>query len=52
MTKGHGSTLFGFIADAVKRWDLPPGSQVGFTFSFPVKQTSLNSGTLIQWTKR
>lgn len=52
MMRGHGSTLFGYIADAVKRWSLPPGSHVGFTFSFPVNQTALNSGTLLQWTKR
>lgn len=25
--------------------------KLGFTFSFPVEQTSLNSGTLIRWTK-
>jgi hypothetical protein len=25
--------------------------QLGFTFSFPVKQTSIASGTLIKWTK-
>jgi hexokinase len=49
--KGHGSTLFGFIADAVKRAGPPPGASVGFTFSFPVNQTALNSGTLMQWTK-
>jgi hexokinase len=49
--KGHGGTLFGFIADAVKRANPPTGAHVGFTFSFPVQQTSINSGTLIQWTK-
>ncbi|KAM0045916.1 putative hexokinase [Helianthus debilis subsp. tardiflorus] len=27
------------------------GQDLGFTFSFPVKQTSLSSGTLIKWTK-
>ena len=25
--------------------------ELGFTFSFPVKQTSLNSGLLMKWTK-
>jgi len=25
--------------------------EIGFTFSFPVKQTAVNSGTLIHWTK-
>lgn len=28
-----------------------PKRELGFTFSFPVKQTSINSGLLIQWTK-
>jgi hypothetical protein len=51
MLKGHGSTLFGFIADAVKAAHPPPGASVGFTFSFPVNQTSINSGTLNHWTK-
>ncbi|KAK9079408.1 hypothetical protein SSX86_001079 [Deinandra increscens subsp. villosa] len=27
------------------------GKDLGFTFSFPVKQTSVSSGTLIKWTK-
>jgi hexokinase len=26
--------------------------ELGFTFSFPVRQTSIASGTLIKWTKR
>ena len=30
--------------------DIPP-IRLGFTFSYPVDQTSLNSGTLIRWTK-
>jgi hexokinase len=32
---------------------IPKESQLelGFTFSFPVLQTSINSGTLIDWTK-
>lgn len=25
--------------------------EIGFTFSFPVKQTSIDSGILIKWTK-
>jgi hexokinase len=25
--------------------------EIGFTFSFPVQQTAVNSGTLIYWTK-
>lgn len=53
--------LFNFIAEALAKFvategedfHLPEGRQreLGFTFSFPVKQTSLSSGTLIKWTK-
>ncbi len=49
--KSHGELLFDFIAELVKRANPPPGAPLGFTFSFPVNQTSLSSGTLIQWTK-
>jgi hexokinase len=32
---------------------LPSGRkrEIGFTFSFPVRQTSIDSGILIKWTK-
>jgi len=53
--------LFDFIAAALAKFvesepegfHPPPGRQreLGFTFSFPVKQTSIASGTLIKWTK-
>lgn len=53
--------LFDFIAGALAKFvategedsHLPPGQQreLGFTFSFPVRQLSLASGTLIKWTK-
>lgn len=53
--------LFDFIAAALAKFvesepegfHPPPGRQreLGFTFSFPVKQTSISSGTLIKWTK-
>lgn len=53
--------LFDFIATALEKFvategegfHLPPGKQreLGFTFSFPVRQLSLASGTLIKWTK-
>ncbi|XP_047945131.1 hexokinase-2 [Salvia hispanica] len=53
--------LFDFIAEALAKFvategddfHLPPGRQreLGFTFSFPVRQLSLASGTLINWTK-
>ncbi|XP_047053169.1 hexokinase-9-like [Lolium rigidum] len=53
--------LFDFIADALAKFvategedcHVPEGTEreLGFTFSFPVKQTSISSGTLIKWTK-
>lgn len=53
--------LFDFIAAALAEFvetegddfHLPEGRQreLGFTFSFPVHQTSISSGTLIKWTK-
>uniref|UniRef100_A0A0V0J1R5 Phosphotransferase n=2 Tax=Schistocephalus solidus TaxID=70667 RepID=A0A0V0J1R5_SCHSO len=56
LQQGESEALFGFIAGTVKKFlqnrgllDTP--IDLGFTFSFPVQQTSLNSGTLIRWTK-
>ncbi|KAG6490034.1 hypothetical protein ZIOFF_051316 [Zingiber officinale] len=59
---GSLDELFDFIASALAQFvasegvdfHLPEGKQreLGFTFSFPVKQTSIASGTLIKWTKR
>ncbi|KAI3822490.1 hypothetical protein L1987_10080 [Smallanthus sonchifolius] len=53
--------FFDFIALSLKEFverkgnNLQPsqvrGKDLGFTFSFPVKQTSVSSGTLIKWTK-
>ena len=53
--------LFDFIADKLAKFvssepeefHPAPGKQreLGFTFSFPVRQTSISSGTLIKWTK-
>ncbi|XP_047307732.1 hexokinase-1-like [Impatiens glandulifera] len=58
---GNADALFDFIAQALAKFvstetedfHLPTGRQreIGFTFSFPVKQTSISSGTLIKWTK-
>lgn len=56
-TKGSAETLFGFIADAVKRSVKESGINcgenipLGFTFSFPVDQSAVNSGKLLKWTK-
>ncbi|XP_022893297.1 hexokinase-1-like [Olea europaea var. sylvestris] len=58
---GSSLELFDFIAAALANFVAtegedfvhPPGRQreLGFTFSFPVKQLSLASGTLTKWTK-
>lgn len=54
--KGDQRMLFGFIAQCFKAF-VKKGSTVnrrndtGFTFSFPVRLKSLNSGILLQWTK-
>lgn len=58
---GSSDALFDYIATALKNFidsegegfHVPPGRQreLGFTFSFPVKQSSIASGTLIKWTK-
>ncbi|XP_011045105.1 PREDICTED: hexokinase-2, chloroplastic [Populus euphratica] len=47
------STLAGFAEKESKKFHLPHGRQreIGFTFSFPVKQTSIDSGILMKWTK-
>ncbi|KAL8458390.1 hypothetical protein ACS0TY_036054 [Phlomoides rotata] len=45
--------LASFIAEEDPRYSPPAGKQreLGFTFSFPVMQTSINSGNIIRWTK-
>ncbi|XP_066312531.1 hexokinase-6-like [Miscanthus floridulus] len=58
---GTSTELFDFIAAELEKFvrtegedfHLPNGKQreLGFTFSFPVHQTSISSGTLIKWTK-
>ncbi|XP_074563849.1 hexokinase-2-like [Curcuma longa] len=47
------SALANFVASEGEDFHLPYGKkrELGFTFSFPVKQTSIASGTLIKWTK-
>lgn len=57
----HLQELFGFIALTLKRFveretsssnlPLDKKREMGFTFSFPVRQTSASSGILIKWTK-
>ncbi|BFG39830.1 hypothetical protein CerSpe_261040 [Prunus speciosa] len=58
---GTSEALFDFIAETLAKFvdtegegfHPAPGRQreLGFTFSFPVWQTSIASGTLIKWTK-
>nr|CAD1824161.1 unnamed protein product [Ananas comosus var. bracteatus] len=47
------SALAQFVASESDDFHLPDGRQreLGFTFSFPVKQSSIASGALIKWTK-
>lgn len=42
-----------FIAEEDQRFSPLGGRkrELGFTFSFPVMQTSINSGNIIRWTK-
>ncbi|XP_027516863.1 putative hexokinase HKDC1 isoform X3 [Corapipo altera] len=56
VTQGNGPELFDYIADCLldfmetknlKHKKLP----LGFTFSFPCKQTKLEEGVLLAWTK-
>jgi hexokinase len=55
--KGGGEELFDFLAECIK--DFLVGKKnsggkeidLGFTFSFPVNQASIASGTLLRWTK-
>ncbi|KAI3421721.1 Phosphotransferase [Psidium guajava] len=58
---GSSEALFDFIAAALAKFVATEGEgshpypgrqrELGFTFSFPVRQTSISSGTLIKWTK-
>ncbi|KAM2407503.1 hypothetical protein ACFX1X_026672 [Malus domestica] len=58
---GTSEGLFDFIAETLAKFVATEGEglhpapgrqrELGFTFSFPVRQTSIASGTLIKWTK-
>lgn len=48
---GSADDLFGFIAHEIKKEGARTGDLLSFTFSFPVNQTSINTGTLMEWTK-
>jgi len=47
---GKGENLFNFLAHCIKDFSKEPRS-IGFTFSFPVKQTGIAEGRLLHWTK-
>ncbi|KAI3844849.1 hypothetical protein MKW92_048529 [Papaver armeniacum] len=61
LMSGTSEELFDFIASGLskfvekesERFNFPSGEkrEIGFTFSFPVKQTAIDSGILIKWTK-
>ncbi len=57
LRSGDGERLFDFIASSLDAFlgesGLPGDGRygLGFTFSFPVRQTGVKAGTLIQWTK-
>uniref|UniRef100_A0A452Y5V2 Phosphotransferase n=1 Tax=Aegilops tauschii subsp. strangulata TaxID=200361 RepID=A0A452Y5V2_AEGTS len=60
LMSGSAAELFGFIASALAKFVADEGDnkvldgkqrELGFTFSFPVRQSSIASGTLIKWTK-
>ncbi|XP_026456216.1 hexokinase-2, chloroplastic-like [Papaver somniferum] len=61
LMSGTSEELFDFIASGLskfvekesERFGFPSGKkrEIGFTFSFPVKQTAIDSGILIKWTK-
>jgi len=54
---GTGEQLFNFIAQSIQKFMVTNDigfhekRKLGFTFSFPVKQTGIAKGTLITWTK-
>jgi len=59
LMRSSGTALFDFISEAIVDFvreelksSVPDATRhVGFTFSFPVKQTGIASGQLITWTK-
>jgi len=48
---GTAEGLFGFIAGKCKEVLSDSVGDLGFTFSFPINQVSIDSGTLSKWTK-
>lgn len=54
-TDGSAESLFGALAKSIKAFTAGLGGSearpLGFTFSFPIRQTSIDRGELIVWTK-
>lgn len=56
-TKGRREAFFDFISDCIKKFvdeskiSIQEDISLGFTFSFPIKQTAIASGILLRWTK-
>ncbi|OCT71813.1 hexokinase HKDC1 [Xenopus laevis] len=52
---GSGAELFDYVTDCledfIKKRQIKENLPLGFTFSFPCKQTKLDEGVLISWTK-
>lgn len=48
---GRAVDLFTHIATTLKSAGAKGGDKVGFTFSFPIQSTAVDSATLIEWTK-
>lgn len=57
LMNGSGTILFDYIANCLNEFVTSEGLKntgvlpLGFTFSFPMSQSSLNSGKLVRWTK-
>ncbi|XP_064230288.1 hexokinase HKDC1 isoform X2 [Aotus nancymaae] len=55
--RGNGTELFEYVADCLADFMKTKGLKhkklpLGFTFSFPCRQTKLEEGVLISWTKK
>jgi len=57
LMSGSGTILFDYIANCLNNFVTAQGLKketklpLGFTFSFPMYQSSINSGELVRWTK-
>lgn len=51
LQRGSGKALFDHVAKSIIEAGVRSGDVLGFTFSFPIQQSSVASGTLLAWTK-